>query len=111
MFAEIKLRKSQEKLPNSFAIFFDDFDECDDPTIHPTDLYQWALDGGDANAWQTAGIIAKLNALKKNQEYDFVVFDAPLGRAHEDSGRFIDLMVFIDTPLEASIRGLATWPP
>ncbi len=96
-------RALKEKLPNSFAIFFDDFDACDDPTVHPKDLYQWALDGGDQNAWQTPGIIAKMDSLKKNQEYDFVVFDAPLGRAHEDSGRFIDLMVFIDTPLDVAM--------
>ena len=33
----------------------------------------------------------------------YVVADAPLGRAHSDSGRFIDLMVFIDTPLDVAL--------
>ena len=33
----------------------------------------------------------------------YVVADAPLGRAHSDSGRFIDLMVFIDTPLDIAM--------
>ena len=33
----------------------------------------------------------------------YVVADAPLGRAHADSGRFIDLMLFIDTPLDVAL--------
>jgi hypothetical protein len=38
--------------------------------------------------------------------------DAPLGRVHIDSGRYIDFMVFIDTPLDIAMarrlsRGLA----
>ena len=33
----------------------------------------------------------------------YVVADAPLGRVHFDSGRLIDLMVFIDTPLDIAL--------
>ena len=91
------------KLPNSDTIFFDEFDECDEPTVHPKDLYQWAINGGDYNAWDTPGIISKLEKYKTEQTFDYVVFDAPFGRAHEDSGRFIDLMVYIDTPLDVAM--------
>ncbi len=34
---------------------------------------------------------------------EYIVFDAPLGRAHCDTGRFIDFMVFIDTPLDVAM--------
>ena len=42
----------------------------------------------------------------------YIVFDAPLGRAHWDTGQFIDFMVFIDTPLDVAmgrrlLRGMA----
>ena len=93
-------RALHNALPNSFGIFFDDFA---DSTEHPDDLYQWALDGGDYNAWQTPGIVAQLKRLKDEHKYDYVVFDAPLGRAHEDSGRFIDFMVYIDAPLDVAM--------
>ncbi len=87
-------------LPNSVGLFFDDFD---DTTVHPDDFYQWVVDGGDYNAWQTPGIVKQLEVFKSDREHDYVVFDAPLGRAHEATGRFIDLMVYIDTPLDVAM--------
>ena len=33
----------------------------------------------------------------------YIVFDAPLGRTHYDTGKFIDFMVFIDTPLDIAM--------
>ena len=33
----------------------------------------------------------------------YIVSDAPLERAHLDSGQFIDLLVFIDTPLDVAM--------
>ena len=45
----------------------------------------------------------------------YVVFDAPLGRAHHGTGKFIDFMVFIDTPFDVAmarrlLRGIANAP-
>lgn len=34
---------------------------------------------------------------------NYIIFDAQLGRAHQDTGRFIDFMVFIDTPLDVAM--------
>ncbi len=31
------------------------------------------------------------------------MFDAPLGRAHRETGQLIDLMVFLDTPLDVAM--------
>jgi uridine kinase len=33
----------------------------------------------------------------------YVVFDAPLGRAHEATGALIDFMVYLDTPLDVAM--------
>ena len=33
----------------------------------------------------------------------YVAADAPLGRAHSDSGSLIDFLVFIDTPLDVAM--------
>ena len=62
-------RELNNALPNSFGVFFDDFD---DSTVHPDNLYQWALDGGDYNAWQTPELLAQLKTLEDEQKYDYV---------------------------------------
>ena len=91
------------------------FDNYDDTNIHPVNLETWLTEGGDYNAWRTPVLTNDLQALtsgnhitspvdgSKIQPAEYVVFDAPLGRAHRDTGRFIDFMVFIDTPLDVAM--------
>jgi hypothetical protein len=91
------------------------FDEYDDTNIHPEDLQEWFRTGADYNAWQTPVLTRALEALTAGEPATspvdgseisaapYIVFDAPLGRAHADSGRFIDLMVFIDAPLDVAM--------
>ena len=74
-----------KKLPNNTAVYFDEFD---DSTVHPADLAEWAANGGDYNVWN---------------EFQYLIFDAPLGRANSELGEFIDFMVFIDTPLDVAM--------
>jgi hypothetical protein len=33
----------------------------------------------------------------------YILFDAPLGRAHGETGQYIDLMVYLDTPLDVAM--------
>lgn len=91
------------------------FDDYDDTNVHPPDLKRWFADGADYDAWQTPVFSRDLEALKAGRSISYpsrgipvgparyVVADAPLGRAHTDSGQFIDLMVFIDTPLDVAM--------
>ena len=99
-------------LVNAVALHFDDYD---DTNVHPEDRQRWFADGADYDAYETPVFTRHLQTLKDRQSIcypiggtivepaRYVVADAPLGRAHSDSGRFIDLMVFIDTPLDIAM--------
>ena len=101
-----------EVLEGAVALHFDDYD---DTNVHPDDLERWFAAGADYDAYKTPVFTSHLEALKKGKGIPYpvggaqlgptryVVADAPLGRAHSDSGRLIDLMVFIDTPLDVAI--------
>ena len=101
-----------EVLEDAVALYFDDYD---DTNVHPDDLQRWFADGADYDAYETPLFTGHLQALKAGCSIrypiggailgpaKYVVADAPLGRAHSDSGRFIDLMVFIDTPLDVAL--------
>ena len=101
-----------EVLGDAVALHFDDYD---DTNVHPDDLRRWFAAGADYDAYQTPVFTGHLEALKTGKTIcypvacaplgpkRYVVADAPLGRAHTDSGRFIDLMVFIDTPLDVAM--------
>ncbi len=97
-------KKLSDLLPDSITLCFDDYD---DTSVHPESLQKWFADGADYNAWRTTALTSDLELLKTGNHpaspVKYVVFDAPLGRAHIDTGRFIDLMVFIDTPLEIAM--------
>jgi uridine kinase len=90
----------KEKLFDSTAIYFDEFD---DTTTHPEDLIAWVSRGGDYNEWKTPGIVSALESIIAKNESKYILYDAPLGRAHDESGRYIDFMVFIDTPLDVAM--------
>ena len=101
-----------EVLEDAVALHFDDYD---DTNVHPDDLQRWFADGADYDAYETPLFTSHLHALKVGSSVRYpigdvtvvparyVVADAPLGRAHADSGRFIDLMLFIDTPLDVAL--------
>ncbi len=115
------------------AVFLSDavtlcFDDYDNSNLHPENLQEWFQQGGDYNAWKTPTLTRDLQTLKSGNPITsvldgspisparFIIFDAPLGRAHRDTGRFIDFMVFIDTPLDLALarrilRNLANEDP
>jgi uridine kinase len=70
----------------------------------------WLSENGDYNAWRAPGLAKRLQQLKEGvavgstgKPARYVVFDAPLGRAHTETGKYIDHMVFIDTPLDVAL--------
>jgi uridine kinase len=91
------------------------FDDYDDTNLHPENRQIWLKEGADYNVWKTPALTKVLQSLKsgyaitspvdgsKISPARFIVFDAPLGRAHFDTGRFIDFMVFIDTSLDVAM--------
>ena len=91
------------------------FDDYDDTNLHPDDHRSWFADGADYDAYELPVFTCHLETLKAGGRVRYpidgailgpvryVVADAPLGREHSASGRFIDLMVFVDTPLDIAM--------
>ena len=115
-------KKLTELLQDAVMLCFDDYDES---TVHPEDLHTWFAAGADYNVWKTPTLTSDVLSLTTGNDIispidgsniptaKYIVFDAPLGRAHSDTGRFIDFMVFIDTPLDIAmarrlLRDIAT---
>ncbi|MCH8989817.1 MAG: hypothetical protein IIA92_13560 [Chloroflexi bacterium] len=104
--------KLTELLQDAVMLCFDDYDET---TVHPEDLHTWLTSGADYNVWKTPSLTSDLHSLTTGNHItspvdgstipaaQYIVFDAPLGRAHSDTGKFIDFMVFIDTPLDIAM--------
>ena len=91
-------------LDDAMTVYFDD------TTEHPPDMRAWLSENGDYNVWRAPGLAKRLQQLKEGvavgstgKPARYVVFDAPLGRAHTETGKYIDHMVFIDTPLDVAL--------
>ena len=105
-------RRLAAVLGDAVTIHFDDYDETN---VHPDDLQLWLKDGGDYDDFKTPQFTRHLQVLKAGNSVryptggttvgpaKYVVADAPLGRAQTDSGRLIDLLIFIDTPLDIAM--------
>ncbi len=105
-------RRLAEVLSDAVALHFDDYD---DTNVHPADIQNWFAEGADNDAYELPVFTRHLETLKTGGSIRhpvggavlgpvrYVVADAPLGREHSASGRFIDLMVFIDTPLDIAM--------
>jgi uridine kinase len=101
-----------EVLCDAVAIHFDDYD---DTNVHPDDLQHWFADGAHYDTYETPLFARHLQTLKAGHSIcypiggtivgpaRYVVADAPLGRAQSDSGKLIDLLVFVDTPLDIAM--------
>ena len=90
------------RLTGSRALLFDDYD-----IEMPGDWSDWLARGADFNEWQVGGLQADLFDMKRSEgSSPWVLFEAPLGRAHTATGSMIDFVVYIDTPLEVA---LARW--
>ena len=105
-------KKLTELLQDAVMLCFDNYDKT---TVHPEDLNTWLTAGADYDVWKTPGLTSDLLSLTTGNHIvspvdgyniptaKYIVFDAPLGRAHSDTGKFIDYMVFIDTPLDIAM--------
>ena len=87
-------------LENAVTVYFDEFD---DTIEHPPDVPTWLTEDGDYNAWRAPELAKRLQDLKEgaavgptNESARYIVLDAPLGRVHTETGKYIDHMVFLN---------------
>lgn len=82
---------------NAKALHFDDY------TFEgPEDILKWVDDGADSNEWNLTPLLNDLQNFLK-ERLDYIILDFPFAYQHDEMSSFIDLAVFIDTPLDIAL--------
>ncbi len=94
------------------SIHWDDYEEISE---FPSDYIKWFHKGKDFTKWKTPALAKTLLTLKAGVDIQcpainkllratpFIIFDAPLGYDHEETGQFIDFLVQLEVPLDISL--------
>lgn len=87
-------------LPKSKSLFFDDYN-----FIGPEDICDWVARGADYEEWVLTPLIKDLNYLLSEDSnlYDWILLDYPFASIHKGVREYIDLTIFIDTPLDIAM--------
>lgn len=103
------IAKILAKKLHAVSLFWDDFDGV---SKSPENYVEWYDRGQDYGEWQYNSLASTLHTLKQNksvthpvfnhivQPTSYIVFDAPLGRLHTQTGKYIDFCIYLDTPLD-----------
>ncbi|WP_261129678.1 hypothetical protein [Bacillus sp. Marseille-Q3570] len=97
-------KKLSEKLKFSKALFFDMYDF----EGSPDDLIKWVEEGPDYDQWNLKPLISDLQSLLSAEEPSpYILLDYPFAYKNNSIKSFIDLSIYIDTPLDiAMVRRL-----
>lgn len=106
------LTRELSKSLKTTALFWDDFDEI---SASPSDYVAWYASGQGREVWDYPALAHVLETLKSGQSIKhpvfhhllkptkYVIFDAPMGRLHQQTGIYIDFWVHIDIPLDVAL--------
>lgn len=100
-------------LDNAPTLHFDDYQRA---TARPhTELEAWLDAGGDVSAFVEPALVRDLGLLKSGQPVarsaggstihpaPYIVLEMPLGRAHPETAALIDVLFWIDVPLDVAL--------
>ncbi|GMR66380.1 TPA: hypothetical protein QCX34_005694 [Bacillus anthracis] len=87
------------KLINSKALYFDsdNFDNC------PADICKWIDDGANYDEWVLTPLIKDIQHLIRDSHVDYIIVDYPFAYLNSEMRQFIDVTIFIDTPLDIAM--------
>lgn len=100
-------------LDGASTIHFDDYEVATQKSS--AELARWIADGTDFNSLRAPGFAEALRALKRGESVanpasgepvlpgEFVVLEMPLGRAYAATADLIDILVWVDTPLDVAL--------
>jgi uridine kinase len=106
------LTKKLGQTLQSTTVFWDDFDEI---SIAPDDYVKWQETSGNYRDWQYDELANVLMNLKNDKEIihpvtsillkptPYVIFDAPLGYKHVQTGQYIDKLIYLEAPLDIAL--------
>lgn len=89
-----------KELTNSVVLYFDDYD-----FEGPENLIEWVHRGADHNEWKLTPLINDLRMILDNKDVqnDYILLDYPFAFLNKEMNEFIDLTIFIDTPLDVAM--------
>jgi uridine kinase len=102
-----------EQLPDAATLTFDHYEDVTRKSPH--ELMQWLEAGADINQFEFESLARDLERLKQGvavvspvtgetvEPRTYVVFEMPFGRAHAATAPFIDLVLWIDIPLDIAL--------
>lgn len=93
------VKRVKKKLPNVQTLYFDDY-EFEGAV---DDFYQWVLDGADYNIWNLKPLEKDILKIKNAGNCDYLILDYPFAYCNEQIRKYIDVAVFIDTPLDIAL--------
>ncbi|MBW3494067.1 hypothetical protein [Bacillus sp. FDAARGOS_1420] len=87
------------ELKNSKALYFDryKFDNC------PADICKWIDDGANYDEWVLTPLIHDIQHLIRDGNVDYIIVDYPFAYLNSEMRQFIDVTIFIDTPLDIAM--------
>jgi hypothetical protein len=88
-------------LPRAVALHMDAYDNMTRLPI--AELRRWIDAGADIDAFDFPPLQADLQRLKSGNAQDTVLLETQFGRAHRATGRHIDLLIWLDTPLDLAL--------
>ena len=93
-------RELSENLSYSKNLFFDDYDFKE----APIDLTEWVQEGPDYDQWNLDPLIRDIQTILTNNERpSYLLLDYPFAYKHSSMKEYIDLSVYIDTPLDIAM--------
>lgn len=92
-------RELCNQLNNAKALYFDDY-EYDK---QPDNICTWVENGSDPNEWDLSLLINNIKNIIRSENADYIILDYPFGRQNYPVKDFIDMTVFIQTPLDISL--------
>ena len=100
-------------LENACIVYFDHYQHFVQQT--PEKIIAWMNAGADYNAFQLPQLVSDLAALKHGKTISdpatgnniepspIILFETLFGRAHDATGRYIDQLIWLDTPLDIAL--------
>ncbi|SES61714.1 Uridine kinase [Oceanobacillus limi] len=87
----------KERLQNSKALYFDDYD-----FDGPLNIIDWVDRGADYDEWNLSPLLNDVELLLK-KPLEYILIDYPFAYKHTKAIHYINLAVYIDTPLDIAM--------
>ncbi len=93
------------QLPATLRIHFDQFERGSRRSME--ELREWLDAGGDFDAFEAPGLAEEIHRLKhpirEGTAPTYILFEMPLGREYKPTAALIDLLLWVDTPLDLAL--------